>query len=251
MLGTLLGRFGSYNKTCAINHIEDKSVTFIRDEKYIPLLQSVIEDIWVIAHTSMESKIREYQEAYCPTVNVWYTDYPEYEFTLYHNHINKSKQQSRPVIGNDCNIHSSVIMDVDGMKAVNTPQGERIHFIHTGHVLIAENVDIGPYTVIHRGTMGLTSIGTGCQIGSLNNIGHNCYVGAHNVFAAGVILNGGVSTGMNCWFGSGSVVKHYVSIYDNVVLGHGTVVTKDINESGIYVGNPARFLKPLEEGWNF
>lgn len=251
MLETLLGRYETYNKTCPVNDIVDKSVTFIRDEKYIPLLRDIEEDIWIVAHTNMEAKIREYQEAYCPTVNVWYTDYPEYEFTLYHNHIYKNKRQSGVVVGNRCNIHSSVIMDVDGMKVVNTPDGDKIHFIHTGHVLIAEKVKIGPYTVIHRGTMGLTSIGTGCQIGSLNNIGHNCTVGTYNVFAAGVILNGGVSTGINCWFGSGSVVKHYTSICDNVVLGHGTVVTKDITESGIYVGNPARFLKPIEEGWNF
>jgi len=251
MLGTLHGKFGTYNKTCPINRIEDKCVTFIRDEKYIPLLRSVTEDIWLIAHTDMESRIRKYQEVYSPTVNVCYTDYPEYEFTLYHNYINKNKQKSKVVVGNDCVIHPSVIMNVDGMKAVNTPDGDKIHFIHTGHVLIGEKVEIGPYTVIHRGTMGLTSIGTGCQIGSLNNIGHNCSIGANNVFASSVILNGGVSTGRNCWFGSGSVIKHHTSIYDNVVLGHGTVVTKDINESGIYVGNPARFLKPIEEGWNF
>ena len=237
--------------TCPINSIEDKCVTFIRDKKYIPLLRSVQEDIWVIAHTSMEDEIRKYQEAYCPTVNAYYTDYPEYEFTLYHNNIFKDKRSTTPVIGNGCHIHPTVIMDVDGMKAVNSPTGEKIHFIHSGHVMIGERCSIGPYTVIHRGTMGLTSVGTGCLLGALNNIGHNCRVGSHNVFAAGVILNGGVTTGSRCWFGSGSIVKHYTTITDDVVLGHGAVVTKDINESGIYVGNPARFLKPIEEGWNF
>jgi len=251
MLGTLQNKFASYNKTCPIVHIEDKCVTFIRDEKYIPYLRDVKEDIWVIANTSMERKIREYQEAYCPTVNVYYTDYPEYEFTLYHNFIYGRKTKSKPVIGNNCHIHPTVVMDVDGMKAVNSPDGKKIHFIHSGHVMIGDNVDIGPYTVIHRGTMGITSISHGCKLGSLNNIGHNCTIGNNNVFAASVILNGGVYTGSNCWFGSGSIVKHYTTITDDVVLGHGTVVTKDIYDSGIYVGNPARFLKPIEEGWNF
>jgi acetyltransferase-like isoleucine patch superfamily enzyme len=27
---------------------------------------------------------------------------------------------------------------------------------------------------------------------------------------------------------------------DNVVIGAGSVVTKDINESGVYAGNPAK-----------
>lgn len=251
MLVILQNKFASYKKTCSITDIQNKSVTFIRDEKYIPLLKCIEEDIWVIAHSGMELKIREIQESCCPTVNVHYTEYPEYEFTIYHNDIYKNKQQSKPVVGNNCDVHSTVIMDVDGMKAVNCPDGKKIHFTHTGHVMIGDNVDIGPYTVIHRGTMGLTSVGHGCQIGSLNNIGHNCRIGANNVLAAGVILNGGVYTGSNCFFGSGAIVKHHATITDNVVIGHGAVVTKDITRPGIYVGNPARFLKPIKKGWNF
>jgi acetyltransferase-like isoleucine patch superfamily enzyme len=36
-----------------------------------------------------------------------------------------------------------------------------------------------------------------------------------------------------------------VVICDEVVVGAGAVVTKDITEPGIYVGNPARLLRPL------
>lgn len=251
MLATLLKNFETYKKTCPIKYPEDKCITFIRDEKYIPLLRNIKDDIMVIAHTDMKEKIQDYQETYCPTVNAYYTDHPEYEFTLYHNHLYKNKKKSSPCIGKKCNIHSTVIIGVDGMKAVNSPTGEKIHFIHTGHVVISDNVEIGPYTVIHRGTMELTSIGSGCQIGSFNNIGHNCCIGSNNVLAAGVIFNGGVYTGNNCWFGSGCVVRHYISITDDVVIGMGAVVTKDIIRSGIYVGNPAKYLRPIEKGWNF
>jgi acetyltransferase-like isoleucine patch superfamily enzyme len=34
-----------------------------------------------------------------------------------------------------------------------------------------------------------------------------------------------------------------VTICDQVVIGAGAVVTKDITQSGIYVGNPARLLR--------
>jgi len=37
-----------------------------------------------------------------------------------------------------------------------------------------------------------------------------------------------------------------VKICDQVVIGAGAVVTKDITQSGIYVGNPARLLRRLE-----
>ena len=36
-----------------------------------------------------------------------------------------------------------------------------------------------------------------------------------------------------------------VEICDNVVIGAGSVVTKDIKRSGVYVGNPARFLREI------
>ena len=36
-----------------------------------------------------------------------------------------------------------------------------------------------------------------------------------------------------------------VTICDQVVIGAGAVVTKDINVPGIYAGNPARLLRRL------
>ena len=60
-----------------------------------------------------------------------------------HNNIYKDKRKSNAVVGNYCHIHPSVIMDVDGMKAVICPKGNKIHFIHTGHVMIGERCSIG------------------------------------------------------------------------------------------------------------
>jgi acetyltransferase-like isoleucine patch superfamily enzyme len=251
MLETLLNKFASYNKTCSVTKMEDKCVTFIREEKYINYLQGVEEDIWVIAHPAWKKKLRQYQSDFCPTVNVYYTEWPEYEFTLYHNYLHKNYRPSPPYIGNSCMIHPTVILDVDGLKVVHGPEGMRLQFKHTGCVMIGENVSIGPYSVVHRGTMGLTSISAECQIGAFCNIGHNCRLGRNNVLAAGVIFSGGVCTGENCWFGSGSIVKHKITITDNVIIGTGAVVVKDITESGIYIGNPAKFLRPVEEGFNF
>ena len=40
-----------------------------------------------------------------------------------------------------------------------------------------------------------------------------------------------------------------VTICDNVVIGAGTVVTHDIHEPGIYVGNPAEKLRNFDGIW--
>lgn len=40
--------------------------------------------------------------------------------------------------------------------------------------------------------------------------------------------------------GIGSIVKNNVTIWEDVIVGAGGVVVKDINESGTYVGMPVK-----------
>ena len=245
MLETLLNCFDGYKNTCSITNLKSKCVTFARSPEYLKYLSGKQKDVWVITPnistpSSSSGGIKHYV-----------SDYPEYEFTLFHNHINEGKKFQIASIPMSCKIHETVVMGVEGLKVVNAPDGSKLQFFHTGMVVIEENVSIGPYSVVHRGTIDSTTIRKGCQFGAYTNIGHNCDIGENTVMAAGVILNGGVKVGKNCWFASGSLIKHYVNICDNVVIGLGSVVVKDIEKPGIYVGNPARFLKPIEEGWNF
>ena len=50
--------------------------------------------------------------------------------------------------------------------------------------------------------------------------------------------------GNNVKIGSGSTILP-VKICNNTIIGAGSVVTKNINKSGIYAGNPARFMKKI------
>ena len=52
--------------------------------------------------------------------------------------------------------------------------------------------------------------------------------------------------GNNVSIGSNATILP-VSICDDVVIGAGAVVTKNITEPGVYAGNPARFMKKIEK----
>ena len=52
--------------------------------------------------------------------------------------------------------------------------------------------------------------------------------------------------GDDVWIGTNSVVLPGVTIGKGAVIGAGTVVTKDIPEYAIAVGNPARVIKYRE-----
>ncbi|MCD6227070.1 transferase [Candidatus Micrarchaeota archaeon] len=57
-----------------------------------------------------------------------------------------------------------------------------------------------------------------------------------------------VKVGNNCWIGYRVFIKEGVTIGDNVVIGAGSVVTKDIPSYSIAAGCPARVIKKIG-GW--
>ncbi|MDE7261467.1 MAG: sugar O-acetyltransferase [Oscillospiraceae bacterium] len=56
-----------------------------------------------------------------------------------------------------------------------------------------------------------------------------------------------IRIGRNCWLGAGVVVLPGVTIGDNVVVGAGSVVTKDLPSNVVAVGNPCRVLREVGE----
>jgi galactoside O-acetyltransferase len=64
---------------------------------------------------------------------------------------------------------------------------------------------------------------------------------------AGYQYNRPIHIGKNCWLGSGVVVLPGVTIGDHTVIGAGSIVTKDIPDHVVAVGNPCRVIRKLEE----
>ena len=91
------------------------------------------------------------------------------------------------------------------------------------------------------------------------------YVGDHTMFGPHVTVataghsilpelrrkgyqyNAPVRIGENCWIGAGALIMPGVTIGDNVVIGEGSVVTKDTPSDVIAVGVPCRVLREVDE----
>jgi galactoside O-acetyltransferase len=59
--------------------------------------------------------------------------------------------------------------------------------------------------------------------------------------------NKDVFIGRNVWIGAGAILLPGIRIGDNSVIGAGSVVTKNIPENVVAVGNPCRILRPIDE----
>lgn len=56
-----------------------------------------------------------------------------------------------------------------------------------------------------------------------------------------------IHIGKNCWLGAGVIVLPGITIGDNVVIGAGSIVTKDLPNNVVAVGNPAHILREIGE----
>lgn len=63
----------------------------------------------------------------------------------------------------------------------------------------------------------------------------------------GYQYNRTVRIGKNCWLGAGVIVVPGITIGDNVVIGAGSIVTKDVPSNVVAVGNPCRILRKIDE----
>ncbi len=119
-----------------------------------------------------------------------------------------------------------------------------ISLIHPTAV-IGSDVEIGYGTVVMAGVIinSSTTIGNGCVINTSSSIDHDNIIENYVHISPGVRTAGNVSIGKSTWLGIGSVVSNNITIYKNSIIGAGTIVIKDIAESGTYIGIPSRRVK--------
>lgn len=122
---------------------------------------------------------------------------------------------------------------------------------------IGDGSFIGPFVEIQRRvTIGRrTRVQSHAFICELVTIGDDCFISHGAMFINDVFQIGGPAYGKQELWKPTTIGNHVsigtnatimpVSICDNVVVGAGSVVTKDITEPGIYAGNPARLLRKL------
>ncbi len=140
----------------------------------------------------------------------------------------------------------------------NVKFGENVKVVEPCNIYgceIDDNCFIGPFVEIQKDV----SIGKNTKIQShtficeLVKIGSQCFIGHGVMFINDLFSNGGPAQGdkslwkktiigNNVSIGSNATILP-ISICDNVVIGAGAVVTKNIEIPGKYAGNPARLIK--------
>lgn len=122
---------------------------------------------------------------------------------------------------------------------------------------IGDNCFIGPFVEIQKDVKigAHTKVQSHAFICELVSIGDHCFIGHGVMFINDLFSVGGpargnkalwrsTQIGNNVSIGSNATILP-VNICDQVVIGAGSVVTKDITKSGVYAGNPAKFIREI------
>ena len=119
------------------------------------------------------------------------------------------------------------------------------NLIHPNAIGDWEKIILGKGNIICAGNIFTTDI----FVGSFNvfnlscTVGHDTEIGNCNVFNPTVNISGGVKIENNILIGTGSQLLQYMKICSDSTIGAGSLVTKNIEVPGVYVGTPARKIK--------
>lgn len=137
--------------------------------------------------------------------------------------------------------HLQVRMELFEKFSKNIPFGTLIHSsswvdatakIGPGCVIYPCN-QIDANVVIHENTI----LNIGCTVA------HDTQIGAHCFLSPRVAIAGFVHIKNSCILGINATIIDNIVLHEKVQIGGGGVVIKTIENKGLYVGNPVKFIR--------
>jgi sugar O-acyltransferase (sialic acid O-acetyltransferase NeuD family) len=117
-------------------------------------------------------------------------------------------------------------------------------FIHSTSI-VDPTAKIGQGSVIYPNCMidQDVEIGDNVMINISCSVAHDSVINKHCFLSPSVSIAGFVNISELCILGINSTVIDNINISEKIQLGGGTVVIKNLDTPGLYVGNPARFIR--------
>ena len=148
----------------------------------------------------------------------------------------------RVKLGEDCFIAPDAAIFAEPQREITL--GDRcsiasLSFVH-GPITAGNDVSINHHASLDGGSAGI-AIGSGSRIAH----GVSIYAFDHGMKAASRVSeqptrSRGIRIGEDVWIGANAVITDGVRIGDGAVIGAGSVVTRDVPDTTVVAGNPAR-----------
>lgn len=147
------------------------------------------------------------------------------------------------VIGENVHVKDNSVIGGSGFGYAVLAGYPPLKIPHLGSVIIGDCVDIGSCTTVDRGNFLPTIISDHAKIDNGVHIAHNARIGKRTLVIAHAEISGSVEIGDDCWIAPNVSIKEKVKIGNNVLIGLGSVVIRNIESDSVVAGVPARPIR--------
>jgi UDP-3-O-[3-hydroxymyristoyl] glucosamine N-acyltransferase len=144
----------------------------------------------------------------------------------------------RCIIGNRVIIGGGAVIGA-GDLGFYQKDGIHIKIPQIGQVILEDDVEVGPGTVINRGRLENTIVRKGCKLDAHVLISHNVDLGEYSIIIGQSAIAGSTKTGHHFTAAGQSGVVGHLRIGNHVTLGARGVITKDTPDNVALAGFPA------------
>jgi sugar O-acyltransferase (sialic acid O-acetyltransferase NeuD family) len=154
-------------------------------------------------------------------------EYPVTDFSFFAPMSPKKMNQLRESVYNDIKNKGYHLISYISSKATlfDNAVGD--------NCFILENNTLQPFT----------TIGNNVVLWSGNHIGHHGEIKDHVTFTSHVVMSGHCVIGENSFLGVNATIRDGLHIAKGTLVGMASAITKDTDEWGVYMGNPAKKLE--------
>ena len=268
------------NSLVSIENTSEQSLTFLTGPKYIAksinnLKGLILIDVEILSHIDLDKMscsyivIEDARYAFAATHQYIeklgggaVKDLSHHIKSKFKSNIFKKSNVSKLIsIGEGTTIHSGVhfyghikIGKNSVIKANSVIGGQGFGFARRlgyppmampslGGVIIGDNVFVGSNCTIDQGTFSNTIISSDVKIDNGVHIAHNVIISPRTIITAHVEISGSTKIGSDTFIAPNVCIREGLEIGDNVFLGIGSTVVKDVPDNAVAFGSPARIMR--------
>jgi acetyltransferase EpsM len=124
-------------------------------------------------------------------------------------------------------------------------QGFKLASVVHPYSAMASDVKLGVGTVVMAGAVinSGSMIGENSIINTSASIDHDCVLADNVHISPGARIAGGVQIGRGTWIGIAATIIEKIRLGENIIVGAGAVVIRNVASGAVVVGVPARKIK--------